>query len=243
MGIDFDSLLPATTQAAVEAARTHTSRAPKQSNRSLIDLRRKTRSRLIAQEYVRNGMNLRKAIQTVSGNKTLCNSASVLSLLGAGTDAFIDELSKIVDKSQVDKNRALNILWAMVNASILDFVDDNGDVLPIAELRKLPRVMQIMISKIEVHSTQRVVKENGKVVYDDNGSPYVTVERRVKIAIPERMEAIAQLAQMMKWVGPTTLIQNTVNIHQAMSDADSRVARARVIYDQPQLDHDSDQGA
>jgi hypothetical protein len=199
----------------------------------LHKLRKQARARLIAQEFVRNGMKLRSAIHTVTGTNPKSTSNGIMTLMGDTTDIFVEELSTVVSKSDVDREKALSLLWAMVHTSILDFIDDNGRVLPVAELRKLPRVMQILLSKIDVSSKQVVVKdEHGKVMCDDNGSPYLATEQRVKIELPEKMVALAQLAQIMRWIGPTTLVQNNINIGRLMADADARRDRAEIIYEQ-----------
>lgn len=237
--IDFDSLLPAKSQEQHDAEAKGLSTAPKKGKPSLHKLRKTARARLIAQEYVRNGMNLRQAMITVTGSKSLKPGNSLMALLGDTTDVFVDELAKLVDKSDVNRDRALNLLWAMVNTSVLDFIDDRGDTLPIAELRKLPRVMQVMLHKISVTSKQEVVKgEDGKVMRDDNGSPFLATIQTVKVELPDKMIAMSQLAQMMRWVGPTTLINQTFNIGRAMADADARAERATIIYDERAQERD-----
>lgn len=233
MSIDFESLLPAKSQEVMEAEAKGLSTLPKKSKHQLHKLRKAARARLIAQEYVRNGMNLRQAIHTVSGHAPKTNSNSIMTLLGDTTDTFVSELSNVVGKSDIDRERALNLLWAMVNTSYLDFVDDHGEYLPISEMRKLPRVMQLMITKLDISTKHVPVRdENGKVMRDDNGSPYLAIEQRVRIALPEKMLALTQLAQIMRWIGPTTLVQNNINIGRLMSDADARRDRAEIIYEQ-----------
>lgn len=224
MGIDFDSLTPALSKAALEAPDAR----PKHS---LHKIRKAARARLVAQEFVRNGMNLVAAYRTVVGKKYAGKGTSIMSIMGESTDVFVEELSRIIDKSDISRDRALSILWTMINTSILDFIDDNGNVLPIAELRKLPRVVQLMISKIEVTVSQKEVRDaKGNPMLDDNGSPFMATSQRVKIEVPERMAALMQLAQIMRWVGPTTVINN-INLGRLMSDADARASRAEIIYD------------
>jgi hypothetical protein len=220
----------------IEAEARGVSTAPKLPKHDLHKLKKAARARLIAQEFVRNGMELRTAIATVTGNNPKSKSNGIMTLLGDSTDIFVDELSKVVAKSDVDRERALSLLWAMVNTSILDFIDDHGHVLPVPELRKLPRIMQIMLSKIDVSTRQVVVRdEQGKIMRDDNGSPYMANEQRVRIELPERMLALSQLAQIMRWVGPSTLIQNNINIGRLMSDADARREHAEIIYEQARV--------
>jgi hypothetical protein len=196
-------------------------------------IRKEMRARLVAQEFVRNGMDFVEAWRTVTGMKTLPNNASMLKALGSQMDIFVDELSHIVHKSDIDRDRTLSILYGMVNTSILDFMDDKGDILAVSELKKLPRVMQLMISEIEVFNAEGTVKDGkGNPVLDDNGSPYVVRSQKVKIKIPERLAAINQLAQIMRWIGPTVALNVQVNIGRMMSEADERATRATMLYDQ-----------
>lgn len=237
--IDFESLLPAKSQEQHDTEAKGLSTAPKRPQPRLHKLKKAARARLIAQEYVRNGMNLRNAIITVTGSKALKPGNSMLKLLGDSTDVFVEELSKIVDKSDISRDHALSLLWAMVNTSILDFIDDHGNTLPVGELRKLPRVMQIMLTKIKVTTKQEVVKgDDGKVMKDDNGSPYLATTQQVRIELPDKMLALNQLAQIMRWVGPSVLVNQTFNIGRAMADADARIARANVIYEQREQESD-----
>src|ERR1700750_478626 len=97
-------------------------------------IRKQMRARMVAQEYMRNGMDFAEAWKSVTGNKSMPSNMSMMKALGPETDIFMDEISKIVNKSDSDRERALGILWTMVNTSILDFMDDNGDILSIAEL-------------------------------------------------------------------------------------------------------------
>ena len=148
-------------------------------------------------------------------------------------DVFIDELRLILDKTDVEKDRALSILWSMINISLLDYFDDNGDILPVRELKKLPRIYQIMLTEIDVQSYQHpVTDKEGKVMCDDNGSPYLRTETKVKLKLPDKQSAMNQLAQIMRWVGPSTVINNnTVNIGSMMVEADARRGRAEIIYE------------
>lgn len=226
--IRLDSLMPAQSLATLEAIKTGDLK-PNQFESHRV--RKEIRARLAAQEYVRNGMVFREAWRTVTGI-TGYASNNILKTLGKQTDIFMDELSRIMGKSDIDRDRALNILWTMVNTSIIDFVHDNGQMMTIPQLRKLPRVMQIIISDIDVVTSQDVVKDDkGKVMLDDNGSPYLRTTQKVKIKIPEKMLAVQQLAQLMRWVGPTGGTMVNINIGRMMSDADARQQRVAEVYD------------
>lgn len=194
-------------------------------------MRKEGRIRLIAQEYVRNGFKFAEAYKTVTGAK-IAENTPMHKLIGSHMDFFMEEVRQMVDRSDIDKEKALNIMWAVVNMSILDFMDDHGRILPIAELKKLPRVMQIMISELRVKSVQVPLKDaDGKVVVDDNGSPYLTRVEQVTIKVPEKMQALTQLALLMRWTGPLVNLNVNLNVGQLMIEADERRRRIENMYD------------
>lgn len=201
------------------------------SKRTLRVIRAEAKARLIAQEYVRNGMNLVAAYNTVCHTKHDKQKHTAYQLLGKSMDVFIDELNRIMAKTDISRDRALNILWAMVNASVLDFLDDHGHTLPVKELKKLPRVMQMLISEIEVKSVQGIAKgADGKELFDDMGRPYLVTMSHVKIKLPDKLTAFRQLAEVMRWVGPAVQI-NHFNIGNLMAEADAKSASIENIYD------------
>lgn len=194
-------------------------------------LRKEGQTRLIAQEYVRNGFKFNEAYKRVTGTRAI-SEKSMHRVLGPMSDVFMDEVRVMVEKSDIDKDKALNILWSMVNMSVLDYFDENGHVLSIKELKSLPRVMQIMIHEVRVKSVQVPLKdETGKLMLDDNGSPYLTRQEQVAIKIPEKMAAIQQLALLMRWTGPMVNLNVNLTVGQLMIEADERKRRVESMYD------------
>ncbi len=200
--------------------------------RDVEAINRPLRARLIAQEFVRNGMDIAAAYSTVTGYKKTKKSTTHKMLLGQ-LDEFVSELKTLLITSRVDQEQALNFLWSVLQTSILDFFQDDGQVMSMVELKKLPRILQRMIHQIEVKSAQvPVLDENKRPMLDDNGSPYLRVESYCKIEIPAKLEAIKQLAQIMHWVGPQVVINNnTTNIAVLMSQGDNRRRRMERIYE------------
>lgn len=229
MKIPLQDLLPA--PAADEQP---TSKAAIQRKHQLRVVRAEAQARLIAQEYVRNGMNLISAYNTVTGSHYPQRGKGHLTayrLLGKSMDVFIEELNRIMAKTDISRERALAILWTMVNTSILDFLDDTGNVLPVKELKKLPRVMQLVISEIEVTSKQVVAKgADGKELMDDMGRPYLLTLSHVKVKVPDRITAFRQLAEVMRWIGPSVQINN-YNIGTLMAEADAKATNIEQVYD------------
>lgn len=227
MPIELKDILPART------AQEHREiRKSKATRKKMLEYKHDTQGRLMAQEYVRNGMNYARAVASV-GIKNPQSQNSINYLNPAVQESFFDELANLVRTSDVDRDRALQILWTMVNTSLLDFVDNNGDFLPVAELKKLPRLLQLCLTKIKVERREEPIFEGtGKkrhMLLDENGRPYLRRIEYVHIEIPERMAAINQLAQLMKWVGPAIQVNN-FNFGQFMADADSRADNAKVVY-------------
>lgn len=221
MSIPLLQLIPAKT-------RDDPVEAPRPPNKTIAKMQARAKVRLIAQEYVRNGMSFPKAYQTVTGHKA---KATMFKTLRHHSDEFVDEIGRVLERSDIERESALNLLWAMVNTSILDFVDEHGTMLPVSELKRLPRVMQVMIHKMKVTTTQLPVRdENGKYMLDDVGRPFLKNVSKVEIEIPEKITALTQLAQLMKWVSPAGG-NTTYNIGTLMVDADSRGQRLGRTYD------------
>lgn len=226
MKIELKDLLPATVK-----DETPTPKERERKGRDIRVHRAQAKARLIAQEYVRNGMDFISAYNTVCHTRYVKNSMTVYRLLGKTTDTFIAELNRLLERADIDREKALGILWAMVNTSILDFMDEHGNLLPVAEMKKLPRVMQVILSEIEVHSKQVIANgPDGKPLLNDMGVPYVLTVSHVKIKVPEKLAAMRQLAEIMRWVGPSVQVNN-FNIGALMSEADSRRKTLDKVYE------------
>lgn len=235
--MDLNDLFPAKAQG--EAPRpVETER----SRKSMAVVRKQTMARLVAQEYVRNGMNLIDAYNTVNHTAYQPNGQTMYRLLGKATDDFMDELNRLLARADISRERALSILWTMINTSILDFLDEHGNILPVKELKKLPRTMQLLISKISVESHQAVALDptTKKPMLDDLGRPYLVTHAKVRIEIPDKMVAFRQLAEVMRWVGPTVQINNFVSVGAQMAEADARARRMDRIYEGTVIEHKED---
>jgi hypothetical protein len=192
-------------------------------------------ARLLAQEYIRNGMNLASAYVTLSGcTEATAASSHIAKMTRGHLDEFVDEIKVQLAKADIELERVLAQLWTILQTSALDFFGDDGKLLPVRELKRLPRCIQAIIGDITVKSTEVVVKDAaGNVMVDDTGRPYLRLEQKVHVAVPNKLEAHRQLAALMKWTGPQTVINNfnTVNIGVAMATADDRRRRLELSYD------------
>lgn len=192
---------------------------------NLASLQQAVRGRLIAQAYARNGAQFSVASQEVLGRKV-----TEFSDFGEESKhAFYEELDRILSKADIDKDAALRVLWQITTASILDFLDDAGNVLPLTMLRQLPRELQCVLDTIEVKRSYVPVRgEDGEYVFDPRTHrPMLAPQVTCKIKMPEKTKAINTLASILHWI--ETRPQVTVNIAQIMKAADERADQMRTI--------------
>lgn len=197
-------------------------------------------ARLVANEYLRNGLNLKQAYEDVT--KKRYSPARFNAMLSKDT-AFLDEVNLALTSADIEKNKVLGMLWAMASISPLDYMDNDGITLSVAELKKLPREMQAMLEEVTVINEQEVIKDaNGKVLTDENGKPYLRVIQKVFVKIVKsKKDALAIIAQIGKMVGPTMLNQTNVTVFsvaQQISEADTRrldALKGRVIEHDPNV--------
>lgn len=192
-------------------------------------------ARLLAQEYIRNGMNIVKAYVTLTDcAESTADGATLARMTRGHLDEFVDEIRVQLANADIELERVLSQLWTILQTSVLDFFGEDGRVLPVKELKKLPRCIQAIVNKISVRSTEVVVKDaQGNVMVDDNGRPYLKLDQKVHIELPNKLDAHRHLAALMKWTAPTVINNNfnTVNIGIAMASADDRRRRMERTYD------------
>lgn len=203
-----------------------TSKDSKIPNKKVHKQANQLRARLIAQEYVRNGMNMKAAYKTVT--KMDAGNHNLNAMCHGHVDEFIDELRSMVDAAQIDQAAVLNNLWVLIESSIFDFFDDNGNTLTIKQIKQLPRVYQQLVEQVKVKRVQLPVNDkDGKPLLDDNGSPYLRVIEEVEIKMPPKLVAIELLAKIMKWIGPNVVINNN-NTNIAVVMTEKAQARRRL---------------
>lgn len=187
---------------------------------------KRLRARLLAQEYVRNGMNLGAAYRTVT--KMEPRNLSLDQMVRGNVDDFVEELRMLVDAAQIDQSAVLNNLWTLIQSSIFDFFDENGNTLTIKQIKQLPRVYQQLVEQVKVKRVQLPVNDkDGKPLLDDKGSPYLRVMEEVEIKLPPKLVAIELLAKIMKWIGPNVVINNN-NTNIAVVMTEKAQARRRL---------------
>lgn len=184
-------------------------------------------NRLIANEFLRNGLKIKEAYESVT--KLKYTPAKFNALIQGHDQMFLREIDSALANAEVEKNKVLGILWVQATSVVFDFMDDDGNFLSIAELKKLPREVQALVEEVEMRNTFEPVKgDDGKTLKDEEGRPYMRPVSRVKLKLTSKQAALNAIAQIGKLVGPTTITQNfAVSVGQFMVDADAR--RAQVI--------------
>lgn len=178
-------------------------------------------SRLIANEYLRNGLNIKQAYEAITKRKY--SPVKFSAIVADNDSAFLNEIDTALKSSDVEKSRVLALLWAMATTSPLDYMDDDGVPLSVADLKKLPRELQAIIEEIFVETTyERAMGDDGPVK-GENGELLMVPRQRVRIKVSGKQAALNTVAQIGKLIGPAVLQNNYItNIGQIMIDADSR---------------------
>ena len=192
--------------------------------------RKAAKSRLLAQAYLRHGCDLRAAWKEIEPERSY--SAQRWEQI-PDLDAFGAEINNCLQVAGIERAQALGILWTVVQASVLDFLDDSGRALPIAELRKLPRILHSALSEVKVTvETEPLRDAGGEIVCDADGNPRTTEKTMVQVKLLDKLNAMRQLAEIMRWTGPQVVMPVMVNVGQYMREAGERVARLAAVYDQ-----------
>lgn len=132
------------------------------------------------------------------------------------------------------KEWAIERWQEQLNISPLDYFDDEGKVLPVKELKKLPAWFRRNLTGITSTRTEVPVTHNGEEVMDDEGKPLVIVTDNVSITMVSKEKALENIAKCLKWIQSHNVnVDITVGmdaLRESMAAADSRAARApRVI--------------
>jgi len=154
----------------------------------------------IAKEFVNNGCNAAKAYEVVTGASQRTSQRGALRLF---KKPFFIELVRAYlqgeESSPKTKDWAIKIWTDMVNSNVLDYIDDDGEFLSVAELRKLPVYVQRSIKSLNIHTEEEEVKVDGKTLIED-GRPVMKISQHVKIELIDKQKALNDLAKAEKWI-------------------------------------------
>ena len=154
----------------------------------------------IAKEFVNNGCRQTLAYATVVG-KTVPSCSNQASRLFR--KPFMVDLIRayIAGDHEVPRTKdwAIKKWTEMVQTNVLNYVNDDGEYLSIAELRELPASAQEAIKKLTVTTKEVPMKVKGEVV-EVGGVPLMTMVQKVEIELIDKQKALADLARAEKWI-------------------------------------------
>jgi len=102
---------------------------------------------------------------------------------------FLDAMQEIADRMSLRQDEASEILSRQATTSILDFFADDGNLLSIAEMRRLPRHKQLAIKKLKVTTREEFNKDGEKTAS-------IT---QTEIEGYDIQKAIEQLSRLHQW--------------------------------------------
>lgn len=192
-------------------------------------VKRTAMARLVALEWLRNGGRFPDAWATVTGG----SPQPMAQALKDDMPVFLAEVERGLQKAGVDKEQILAMLNAQAMMSPLDFIDDEGRTLTVAELKKLPRHLQAAIEGIKVTNSEKIATTpSGAPILDDDGNPIKVPVQTVEIMLVDKQKATKLMAEIMRWVGSGININinnRTVNFAAVQQRAENRVRSTPII--------------
>lgn len=200
--------------------------------------------RMVAMEMIANGGDFQKAYAAVPGmrarDKRKAQTRTPEHLFHPiALDSFSRALKDALDVREISKDQALALLWTQTMSSPLDFYDDNGVAMSIAELKQLPALVRAIITEVRVETHEEVlVDAKGQPILDSKGDMQKLAKQVAVVKIADKNDALRQIAQIMKWVGPTVQINaDKVSMATIVGAAESRASRLGAVYDQVETDN------
>lgn len=168
-------------------------------------------ARLIAQEYLRNGLNFEVAYLKLRGRRPRAKDKVAVMAM----PEFEEEIARCLGTVDIEREQVLRLLWVQASMSPLDFMNDEGKSLTIAQMKKLPRELQAMIEVVNVNTVMVQARDgNGNLVSDDDGVPLMVPETKVSIRVADKARALKTIAEIGKMIGPK-VVNNTANFNFA----------------------------
>jgi len=155
----------------------------------------------LAKEFVNNGCRPNQAYAVIYGvsaskcylqAKKIFNKPFMIDLIRA---YFVGD-----HEEPPTKEWAVTEWRKQVECNVLDYIDNDGAFLSVAELRELPRYAQRAIKSINIHTSEVVVKLGKKTVLDEDGKPMLRRVQNVSIKLIDKQKALADLAKAEKWI-------------------------------------------
>jgi len=154
----------------------------------------------IAKQFVNNGCRQTLAYATVVGRPVGKCGTMATRLF---RKPFMVDLIRayIVGDHEVPRTKdwAIKKWTQMVETNVLNYINDDGDYLSIAELRELPDYAQQAIKKITVTTNREPILVKGQMVIVD-GKPMMEGTQKIDIELVDKQKALADLARAEKWI-------------------------------------------
>lgn len=190
----------------------------------------------LVREFVNNGFDRFKAYAAVYGSSlAIARRRAPPIFASTGVRKKIREVLMGTDGNLIDelpKEYLIQSLLDTSEASVLDYIADDGTVLNINELKLLDRRFQKQIKKLKVHQTTIpvVMKDgDGNNVLDENGNPrYVEVKNQnVELEMYDRLRALELMGKAMRWITQNQDIMVTFLTPDMLMRANQRVRQLR----------------
>lgn len=180
----------------------------------------------IAKDFVNNGCRQTLAYSNVTKQPYGKCSAQATRLF---RKPFMVDLIRayIVGDHEVPRTKdwAIKKWTEMVQTNVLNYVNDDGEYLSIAELRLLPAAAQEAIKKLTVTTKEVPIKVKGEIV-EVGGLPLMTIVQKVEIELIDKQKALSDLARAEKWIETHMNINITAPVSaDTLIDAQMRIQK------------------
>lgn len=104
-------------------------------------------------------------------------------------NSLLQVLRETTDRLEITPDEAAGVLSDQAMTSVLDFWGEDGDLLPIKEMKRLPRGRQLALKKLKVTEQEH---------YDNKGR-LSGKTRKTEVEAYDIQKAIEQLARLRQW--------------------------------------------
>lgn len=173
---------------------------------------------------LRPGMSQARAYMEVYGTKNYKSAENKARQMMARDDvqeALKNQRALMKDGGDVRKEWAVGALKEIAEANVLEFIGDDGLVMPVSELKKLPEGLQSAIREISL-STRL------KPVYDEEGEEvgHETIQM-AEIKLYDKIKAIETIAKVKDWIKGGGDVH--INVAEKLQEAEQRLTQGVTI--------------
>jgi len=175
---------------------------------------------IYVREFIRHDLNHRAAVAAtwpdIKGTKLtdLCRALKASADFKKMTKGH---MSQVTERAGMDAENCAEILLGHADVSILDFLDDDFSIKPMAELRQLPRKQQRALKNITITDH-----------YNDEG---VKLRTTTKLELYDAQNAIKVMGEILGWTKQGD--NNQFNIAQYILGGEKRIEKGVTMDAQP----------